>query len=512
MNLIPNTGPETGNYWCTWVTQSNRLKNIADRKNVMLIRNQMNESFLFGPHGVLHQMEPDIRKDLMVLLDDGWDVPYDVDNPQDRIAFGSLELNEQRFPSFRGTPAERLTALNRAIQALGYRGTGVWVASQQTGEPDTMVAEPQAASYWAQRARWCMEAGVSYWKVDWGSHNNSLSYLAMMTDTVKALSAEHAAAHHGNLRIEHSFVRPPMNQEEPERSAGDAKICADIAALCDYFRLYDFVFGMHPTVAMRRAADLLAANPPIREDCEGRINAEDELYLAAALGCSAGVMRHNRSVWHLEGMDFEKAARAYRFDEVKRMCMWHRIAPPFSMKASSAVVSKEIITHTKYYDTDPTDWPYVGGTTVSQSAPSAIARNALLPVVTNAQALPFVVCSIHPQTGAFSIAALNKAMDDEHPIDTRADVSAKAGDILSPVGMFGRYRSLSLSFEQPLPNGMKILMQDLCGDKAEEVTERVQLEQGRLVIPGALIDQVGTRHASAGDLSDPGLVLQIVVP
>ena len=58
------------------------------------------------------QQFPKIRGDLYLMLDDGWDVPYGVHPDKSRDRFGTLELDEERFPSFTGTPAQRLKKLN----------------------------------------------------------------------------------------------------------------------------------------------------------------------------------------------------------------------------------------------------------------------------------------------------------------------------------------------------------------------------------------------------------------
>ena len=44
------------------------------------MRNNINDSTVFGPQGWVNRLYPDIRKDLIFVFDDGWDVPYNVGN------------------------------------------------------------------------------------------------------------------------------------------------------------------------------------------------------------------------------------------------------------------------------------------------------------------------------------------------------------------------------------------------------------------------------------------------
>ena len=81
MNLINEDIKPTGNYWCSWRTQSTALENEELRKKGFNLRNRIDEEFLFGNIGVLSKYFEPIRGDITVVLDDGWDVPID---PPDR--------------------------------------------------------------------------------------------------------------------------------------------------------------------------------------------------------------------------------------------------------------------------------------------------------------------------------------------------------------------------------------------------------------------------------------------
>ena len=71
------------NYWCSWSSQwaLSKLKSAADGKTVGYFEGDNNarafirEETVFGEDGFAYQF-PDVRGDLFLLMDDGWDVPY----------------------------------------------------------------------------------------------------------------------------------------------------------------------------------------------------------------------------------------------------------------------------------------------------------------------------------------------------------------------------------------------------------------------------------------------------
>jgi hypothetical protein len=177
---------------------------------------------------------------------------------------GSLELDNQRFPSYRGTPVERLAKLNRDVRAHGWRSVGLWVHSgRAAARMDPKVNEEQ---YWAQRMLWCRDAGIDYWKVDWG---------AMGGKDVWRLN-QWAQRTYPGLWIEHGGGAKPT---------GERVWLADKIGV---WRTYD----VNPSAAVyetiRRVA--CALRYP-REDrrAAGLINCEDEPYIGAGLGCVYGV-------------------------------------------------------------------------------------------------------------------------------------------------------------------------------------------------------------------------------
>ena len=152
VNLIPDEPKPTGSYFCTWDSQCDHMNTQKNRPKDRGSRDAMCEDFLFGENGLLNSFDG-VRKDLIVVLDDGWDVPYGA---KDRRIFGSLEADEERFPSLRElTPAARLKALSDRIKALGYRGLGLWVPTQSpslvNGKELSRTPEEERL-YWEERA------------------------------------------------------------------------------------------------------------------------------------------------------------------------------------------------------------------------------------------------------------------------------------------------------------------------------------------------------------------------
>ena len=153
-NGIPQMGPDTGNYWCTWDTQF-RVNSVEDGKDTKNLRNVLTQDFLFAEDGMLRNYLKNVRQDLYVLLDDGWDVGKDVPGNGAVSVFGSLVLDSDKFPDFTGEPWERLTKLRCKLMELGYRGLGLWICANATGEEEAHpLSVEEAENYWKERAIW----------------------------------------------------------------------------------------------------------------------------------------------------------------------------------------------------------------------------------------------------------------------------------------------------------------------------------------------------------------------
>lgn len=469
-SLVPDTPSTAPDYFCTWNLQG-FVSNYVD-PNAQA--DAMTEANLFGKGSNQNWVEmfPEARADLILVLDDTWDIPLGPRNGRGHPMRGSMELDMQRFPSYQGTPAERLARLNRDVRARGWRSIGLWVHSGRAkARMDPQVNEEQ---YWAERMLWCREAGIDYWKVDWG---------AMSDRDVWRLNRWASWTYPG-LWIEHGGGAKPT---------GERVWMADKLGV---WRTYDVNPSTAVSETIRRVAVALR-HPREDQTAAGLINCEDEPYIGAGLGCAYGVMRHS-----LQGnMPNGKPDRWFRpefrdlkrrLDEVTRAVHWHRIAQPFG------VTDHDIVDTALFQESQR----HLG-------APARIARGGLpLPMVTvpaGADA-PYVLCSQHPD-GEIAIAtAPRKTKAGE--IIPLADITLDVGPLNRPVGIFGKYGSLTLVATSPLA-GRRILAQDLAGKTPVDITADVNLNGGRLTIPGAVIQRVGLMAAKPGDTSDPGMLLTV---
>jgi hypothetical protein len=215
---------------------------------------------------------------------------------------------------------------------------------------------------------------------------------------------------------------------------------------------------------------------------------------------------------------------------------------PFSTSSSSAVPDVILVSETVLFDSwrfkFADDAAVIGkkleNVTVQQGAPAIVARGGLaLPSVVQVQdvharedtyAPPFVVATRFPN-GATSVTAIGRTFP--LPLgwvaQNRSAVTVELGQ--SPenatVGIFGRFATLSLAFTAlPLSSSVAVWAQDLTNaTSALDISSDVSWETPgttgtktlTLIIPGGVIDRIGTLGRSrADDVSPPGLVLKVV--
>lgn len=499
MNLIPQEIKTTGNYWCSWRTQSTALTSEELRKKGYNLRNRIDEDFLFGEIGTLSKYFEPIRGDLLVVLDDGWDVPIDPPDRKGIGRFGSLEVNTERFPFTHGEPKERLKQLADRIRALGYRGVGLWIACQKPYNDENPDEEDIEAEreYWEKRAGWCDYADIAYWKVDWGRSCKSAEYRQMMTETVKKYAPR--------LFIEHAYTQPAYDAPYAERQADEERSTriGKTLAISDFLRAYDVVPEFRYTTMFSRTAEILENYKSVNDNCLGIINIEDPVQIGAALGCSLGIMRHQ-----IEEQRAVKQTLVTPFEDAVRAVMWQRIAPPFGVHESDFQVSRNMVSDKwDYPQTKEQQWPYLGGRTIVQDSPSAISRGMNLPKVETDGVLPLVGCSIHPN-GALSVGAFPRTLDGKLNTHYPAHVTLEGANSASPIGVFGYYKSLTVIFKTP-PKG-RLWAQDLASDNALDIIDKISLEGNILTLSGELIEKVGLSAARDPEHETPGLILKFV--
>lgn len=486
-NLIPDRVNPSPDYYCTWQTQ---LYATSDGKPAKQ-RESICEHALFGtekPFGWSRFHEA-ARSDLLLVMDDSWDVPPDGNSAY----FGSLLLDREKFPqetAGKVSNADALKRLTDRIRALGWKGLGGWVCAQ---EAPLFSKETTPKVYWRARLEDAARSGFAYWKVDWGKQAGNADFRKMLTDLGHEIAP--------GLTVEHAII--------PE-----------ILSYADAYRTYDVPAILSIPMTMRKLAELL----PGRHHAEGYaglVNCEDEAYLAAAGGFTMGIMRHPFAEALPDGrqdMSFPALHRNLKtkMQEVTRAVRWHRIAPAFGVGEGSLTIASTMLCDTwQFVNTSEEieEWwltnPLLGklqNGMATISAPAAISRGCPLPTAVPDKDgnVPYLVAARNPN-GACSVAALGRTLGRTYGIP-RCDVTLHTKDART-VAAFGDYNRLIL--ETGFADVHSILMQDLAGDTAFDITGDVQFRDGRLIVPGELIRRIGTGAQPADDTSEAGVVLQI---
>lgn len=526
MSLLPEAAVRTPNYYCTWAAQNymygcgfESLENaeLEGARGARHARDSMNETVIFGPEGWARRFHPRAKKDLYLLLDDGWDVPPEVDPG----FFGSLIPDERRFPSCKGAPADRLARLNQMAQDAGWRGIALWVAAQEAPalRPDKDGLDPKwQKDYWMERLIWSRQAGIGYWKVDWGAHAHDIAFRRNLTGW------GHEAA--PSLVIEHALCQSCINDERPDDEDDpyylkslaihtgkvDGRLIrtqGQILSSADVLRSYDVLPYLAQAQTIERVSRLLAACQGMGAAGDCLINCEDEVYIAAALGLCAGVMRFPLTGLR-PGTDADctfptsKRNVKRRMDEVARLTRFQAVMPAFG-----ADEAKVLADEARLRDV----WRFLPGQTwlttaldqaVAQSAPARVSRGMMLPEVRAQGEAPFVLAARHPG-GAAAIAAIGRCRVDDSYFAPLADVTLDMEGRASDLGIFGCFRSLRLVHAGCA--GKLLFARDLLSDTAMDITSSVVIQDDTALISGELISRVGLDRAAPGDESEPGLLL-----
>lgn len=479
VSLVPDVPTKAPDYFCTWNIQGYKANYTGSEDT----RAAINERSMFGTDDWESWVEffPEIREDLYFVMDDSWDIPQNVNNvPNDYL--GLVELDSTRFPSFTGTPTERLAKLNEKVKSYGWKGVGGWVCAQQS---ETVENHDSIDDYWTERLKAAHAAGFDYWKVDWGTECRNDEWRRNLTRLGKI--------HAPNLYIEHA-----MKNEYVEFS--------------DVFRTYDVENIIATPVTIQRVANLLTYHA--EEGAKGIINCEDEPFIAVGLGCAIGVMRHPYKGNLPDGRQdfaFPPVGRNYknRLDEVVRGVRWHRIAEPFGVAGDACIDTVKL---NDYWEVQAEEtWVNRNpGDMLRESAPARISRNMPLPevIAVRADEVPFVMASRYPN-GATAVVTTERTLGRECilPLVT---VTVQIEDLYKPIGIFGKYKELVLNFREKVDLlSIKVWGQDLAGDRAIDITDHLKAEGHQLTVPGELIQTVGLTDASEGDESLPGMVLQV---
>lgn len=479
-NLVPARSPfGIVDYVCTWGTQA------VVCGGGKTVRDVLTDEALFGKNGWAYHFDEEIRKDLIFLLDDGWDLPLSKNGQDDRDHYGSFILDPMKFPGYGRTYVDRLKTLSDKIKAAGWYGLGVWVCCQEDAAHKTADGGWDE-NYWIDKILWSKASGICYWKNDWGDYAYTHPWRQFISDMANRyypeLIIEHITGDYG--------TNDPLGSGTCETRIENMLRCASYS---DVFRSYDVTEQLCVATTMDRVTRILKDIRILPGDHMGLLNCEDSAYLAAALGLSAGIMRSK-----LNGKG--------DLDEISRMVAWHRIAPPFDMSAYPNHVSDLNLTDAWHFTDDTWDTT-IQHKTVKQHSAAAVSRGIDLPTAQGDE-IPFLAASRNPVTGAVSIVTLRRTSEESanHPV--YADISLNAGALTGPIGIFGVYSTLTLTFDRDI-TGLTVLAQDLKGDTAFDITDLVTVEGNTLTVCGELLKAVGTEAASADDPSEPGLMLRI---
>ena len=516
MDLAP-TATAPPNYWCTWYWQNYLIlkgEEVTDPDAAAIYSNEaaresMNEENVFGSEGMAVVMLPKTRKDFYFVIDHGWQ-----DKSIERNTFFTLIMDTLDFPRYAHLePRDRLKQMNEDIQELGWRGLGLWVRGNPTeGEMRTCV-------------EWSRYAGIEYWKIDGG-------------DTDHFYASKVKQAIYPELTLEHITGAGPINPKwdipgltlYPSVYNGEVLVSQELDASfekltkkveesletiknTDVFRTYDAAPLLVTTTTLQRVHDILvqtAGHPEYR----AYLNVQDDSNIAAALGLLIAAKRHPMHTPRMyKGRDFHLQIAGdrhvdQRLNELDRFAIWQRLAPPMPAGQGTYASSPHNLVDSIVFQENDTWLKRSHGNMVRQSAPAIMARNLPLPEVSATGLYPYVVAGKF-ENGAVAVTTEGRVTPDSSWIHPLASVTLSEVPVNKPVGIFGYYAALTLTFSEDLPANTKVFARDLLLEEPVDITDRVTIRNNQIQLDGTLIEEIGTMGGDPGDLSAPGLVLRV---
>ncbi len=505
-NLVPETPATAPNYWCTWYVQNywqQRGGEITDfiGLNNINAREELTYDHLYNKKDgwVVHFL-PKGRADYYFLIDHGWQTKEKEERLPGAEPFFSLQIDERDFPEYSNAkPEESLRLFNEEIQSHGWRGLGIWVRGN---------ISPELAEQFVQ---WSKYAGVEYWKIDGGDITEFNAFKAKEKYFPKLVLEYVTPA--GNIN---------SNWDKPGLSAYPSLYETDslhkvqtlrVLKNSDVFRTYDASPQMMTITTLRRVHDILkmtAGHP----EYISILNVQDDCNAAAALGCLVASKRHpNYGERLYKGKDLHhqlngKRHMQNRMNEPERFGHWERIAPAFSAGTGTYQASDYDLINSFPYDEYSTWNKSTYGKMVYQSAPAIMARNMPLPNVDISGDAPHVMATTYPN-GAVCVATEGRVKSENEWFYPLAKVTIQVKDSEKPIGIFGYYDQLIIEYAKPLSGIKHIWAQDLLAKASLDMLPEVTIEGKCLIIPGDLIEKIGTSAGDIGDESAPGLVMQI---
>lgn len=471
VNLVPSQRSTAPNYWCTWGAQT--AKALRERPDAAamnavdltaVIEDYINEKTVFGAEGWARTLLPKVRGDLYFMFDGGWSTTY-----------SSFVADRKKFPSYAGTPDDVILEMNRAVQAAGWRGAALWCRDTPGGEADAAIM------------RTLRHGRIGYVKIDVGDANFHL--VSLRNSMHVPVTFEHVSGVDGGLN-----GKPDQDGRYPLLAASGVQ--ASVLKHTDVYRIYDLQGPVDLPTALDRVSQTIRV---VEGNHEARalINAEHEVYLAAVLGCTVGIMQHESA----------GGKKPSTLDQVTRAIRWQRIAPPFGAGSGFLRLDTEILIDDWTYTAGDASYAASAGSSVKQGAPARVTRNMELPEVNCAGDKPFVLASRFAN-GAIAIGSLPRVRQGRPAFVPAAAVTMDLAGAAGPIGIFGSFGELTLTGRTFSPSA-RVLAQDLAGDRATDITSRVAVSRNRLQISGDLLRSIGLASATPGDRSLPALVLKV---
>lgn len=447
----------SADYLCTWnlqavacaeqgkVKENGKIAFVGDQ-GASTTREAITEHTVFGEDGWIN-LFPEDRSELYFLLDDGWDVDYLEDYASAMDAFGSHDVNEKKFPSFKGTPTEKLKQFVERVKAAGWKGLGIWLPMQAYGDELYNKSVRQAEGYWREMLERSKEAGVAYWKVDWGHCAYNTVDRGELSKIAKEVYPE--------LLLEHGICCDGVNDKKGTgRYVNDESYKRAMAytKYPDILRTYD-VSALAMSTTMDRVACILP-------EAEVLINCESIGPMAAGLGFSLGIMG--------TGFQLEAAVR------------WHKIAPAFS--GGEAHISDKLL-YDAYHFRPGSHWDsYLIDKTIGQAAPAVISRNTELPEVRCSGEPHFVLASLNP-TGAYSVAVLNRQLMGA--TSNAPEITCFVDSAPSDIGMFGDIAAVEFKLSKA---PVSVIAENLITRQTVDITAAAVCGSSIKVTQGSLLE------------------------
>ena len=125
------------------------------------------------------------------------------------------------------------------------------------------------------------QAGIPYWKIDIGDPEFHLVDLRRSNHVQLQFEHVHGEpALNGNWREDGRFGSQPWGSRRQQ-----------ILANTDVYRTYDVTSILSLPTTLDRLAEMLRGAEG-HADLRALLNVEDEVYLAAVMGCTMGILRH----------------------------------------------------------------------------------------------------------------------------------------------------------------------------------------------------------------------------